>query len=94
VRFGEALLATVGRVAMKELSIDVKKADNCGYIEYPSHYKKGLDSPVGLVFEVTEYSGNLAINAEASDSGWFTRLPHKMHADQDRFLLEKGYRRA
>jgi ADP-ribose pyrophosphatase YjhB (NUDIX family) len=91
VRFGEALFDAVHRIAMRELSIDVQKADNRGYIEYPSHYSKGLDSPVGLVFEVTDYKGNLAANDEASDSGWFTRLPHKMHADQDKFLTEKGY---
>jgi hypothetical protein len=91
VRFGEALLTAVRRVAMKELSIDVRKAINQGFIEYPSHYLHGLDSPVGLAFEVTDYSGSLAVNAEASDSGWFKTLPHGMHADQDTFLLEKGY---
>jgi ADP-ribose pyrophosphatase YjhB (NUDIX family) len=91
VRFGEALLIAVRRVAMRELSIDVRAAVNCGYIEYPSHYLSGLDSPVGLVFEVIDYSGNLAADTEASDSGWFTKLPHHMHADQDAFLLEKGY---
>jgi ADP-ribose pyrophosphatase YjhB (NUDIX family) len=91
VRFGEALLIAVRRVAMRELSIDVRKATNRGYIEYPSHYLSGLDSPVGLVFEVTDYSGNLAANAEASESGWFTKVPYDMHADQDAFLLEKGY---
>lgn len=91
VRFGEPLLAAVRRVAMKELSIDVQTAINCGYIEYPSHYASGLDSPVGLVFEVTDYGGNIAVNDEASDSGWFTKLPHNMHADQDAYLLEKGY---
>ena len=60
-------------------------------LEYPSHYLTGLDSPVGLVFEVIDYSGDIAANTEASDSGWFTKLPHHMHADQDAFLLEKGY---
>jgi 8-oxo-dGTP pyrophosphatase MutT (NUDIX family) len=91
VRFGEALLTAVRRIAMRELSIDILKTTNCGYIEYPSHYLRGLDSPVGLVFEVTDYSGNPAVNAEASDSGWFKKVPHDMHADQDVFLLEKGY---
>jgi ADP-ribose pyrophosphatase YjhB (NUDIX family) len=91
VQFGEALIDAVRRVAMRELSIYVRDASNRGYIEYPSHYSKGLDSPVGLVFEVTDYSGDLAANSEASDSGWFTKPPPKMHADQDRFLLDKGY---
>jgi len=91
VLFGEALLSAVRRVATRELSIDVRKATNRGYIEYPSHYLHGLDSPIGLVFDVTDYSGNPAVNAEASDGGWFSKLPHDMHADQDTFLLEKGY---
>jgi len=34
---------------MRELSIDVRAAANRGYIEYPSYYLTGLDSPVGLV---------------------------------------------
>lgn len=91
VQFGEALFDAVRRIAMRELSIDVQKVINRGYVEYPSHYLHGLDSPVGLVFEVADYSGNLAINAEASGGGWFTKRPHDMHADQDAFLIEKGY---
>jgi ADP-ribose pyrophosphatase YjhB (NUDIX family) len=91
VRFGEALLTTVRRVTMRELSIDVRKATSQGFIEYPSHYLHSLDSPVGLVFEVTDYSGSLVVNAEASDGDWFKTLPHGMHADQDAFLLENGY---
>jgi ADP-ribose pyrophosphatase YjhB (NUDIX family) len=93
VQFGEALIAAVRRVAMRELSIDVHEVTNRGYIEYPSHYVSNLDldHPVGLVFEVTDYSGNVAANADASDSGWFTKLPDDMHADQDKFLLDNGY---
>lgn len=91
VQFGEALIAAVRRVAMRELSIDVHEATNRGYIEYPSHYLSNLDHPVGLVFEVTDYSGNVAANADASASGWFTKLPDDMHADQDKFLLDNGY---
>ena len=91
VRFGEALLAAVHRIAMKELSIDVREAVSQGFIEYPSHYLHGLDSPVGLAFEVIHYDGSLKINCEASDSGWFKKIPPGMHADQDAFLLRKGY---
>jgi NUDIX domain len=91
VQFGESLITAVRRLAMKELSINVHKADNCGYIAYPSHYLNNLDHPVGLVFEVTDYSGDLVADAEASNSGWFTKLPDHMHADQDKFLLDNGY---
>ena len=76
---------------MRELSIDVNQAANCGYIEYPSHYLEGLDSPVGLVFEVTEYSGDPKINSEAAAGEWYTSVPKAMHHDQDQFLIENGY---
>jgi hypothetical protein len=91
VQFGESLIDAVGRIARRELSIDVQGAVNRGYIEYPSHYRHGLDSPVALVFEVTDYRGSLAVNSEASDSGWFEKLPPLMHADQDDYLVQNGY---
>lgn len=91
VQFGESLIDAVRRVAKRELSIEVKDVSNSGYIEYPSHYLHELDHPVGLVFEVNDYAGTLVANAEASDSGWFRELPADMHADQDVFLLHRGY---
>lgn len=93
VRFGEKLLDAVKRVAKRELDIDITKADLKGYIEYPSHYSNGLDSPVGIVFEVTKYDGELRQNHEASEGEWFTTMPQHMHADQDKFLLENSYLR-
>lgn len=91
VQFGEALLHAVQRIALRELSIDVQHVRSCGYIEYPSHYLNGLDSPVGLVFEVTEYSGCPTPNEEASGGAWFTSVPDEMHPDQDQFLISNGY---
>jgi ADP-ribose pyrophosphatase YjhB (NUDIX family) len=91
VRFGERLLEAVKRVAQFELHIEVEEASLKGYIEYPSHYEHGLDSPVGIVFEVTQYRGELKPNYEASNGEWFRKMPHPMHADQDAFLLEHGY---
>ncbi len=91
VRFAEPLTDAVKRIAKRELGIIVKQLKNSGYIEYPSHYLKGLDTPVGLVFEIESYEGNLEPDDESVDSGWFKKLPKGMHADQDRFLLDKGY---
>lgn len=91
VYFGERLLEAITRVAQQELSISVKQAELKGYIEYPSHYKKGLDSPVGMVFEVTSYDGEPVIDEEASAGDWFISLPEHMHADQDIFLVREGY---
>jgi ADP-ribose pyrophosphatase YjhB (NUDIX family) len=91
VQYGESLFSAVRRVAKRELAIDVEEAVNCGYIEYPSHYLKGIDSPVGLAFAVTRYTGIPTSNSEALGSGWFAAIPEAMHADQDTFLMNKVF---
>jgi 8-oxo-dGTP pyrophosphatase MutT (NUDIX family) len=91
VRFGEQLEDAVKRIARRELGITVTTSKNVGYIEYPSHFNNGLDSPVGIVFEVKSYSGEIDPNHESSKYGWHSKLPNKMHADQDVFLLKNGY---
>lgn len=91
VRFGEAMTEAVKRIAQRELGINVKQSKNVGYIEYPSHYKNGLDCPVGIVFEIESYSGEPNPNNESQESGWFTEVPENMHADQDKFLLANSY---
>lgn len=87
VRFGEPLLEAVRRIARRELGVTVRRATNIGYIEYPSHYKNGLDCPVGLVFRVDAFFGAPTPNSEAAASGWYEQLPVPMHPDQDTFLL-------
>jgi ADP-ribose pyrophosphatase YjhB (NUDIX family) len=91
VRFGEPMTVAVKRIALRELGVSVKKSNNVGYIEYPSHYNSGLDSPVGIVFEVLLYTGELVINNESAESGWYPRIPANMHADQDVFLINNDY---
>ena len=81
VRFGERLVEAVRRVAAGELGIRVRVGPLVGYIEYPSHYENGLDSPVGLVFVPSR-------STRRSPHGqWFTALPENMHEEQKRFLL-------
>ena len=91
VRFGEPMVVAVKRIAERELSIKVTHMINVGYIEYPSHYKHGLDSPVGTVFKIDKYEGVLLTNPEASESAWFKKVPDNMHADQDTFLRNNGF---
>lgn len=88
VRFGEPLVEAVKRIAKRELGIDVTETKLLGYIEYPSHYQNGLDSPVGIAFEITGYKGTMQPNDEASNSGWFADLPEAMHGEQREFLTE------
>lgn len=91
VRFGEPMHKAVERIAARELGIKISGSENVGYIEYPSHYLHGLDSPVGIVFEVTVNSGFVKPNSEAEEGGWFTKVPADMHKDQDTFLVIEGY---
>ncbi len=91
VRFGELMQEAVKRIAKRELGTNVITMKNVGYIEYPSHYEHGLDSPVGIVFEVESYEGVLIPNKESIEADWFTKLPEAMHADQDTFLVKHKY---
>lgn len=86
VRFGEKLTEAVRRIARRELGIEVGATRLLGYIEYPSHYENGLDSPVGIAFEITGYAGRVQVNGEASRFGWFADLPTEMHREQTEFL--------
>ena len=86
VRFGEPLVAAVSRVAASELGLDVRVGPFLGYIEYPSHYRQGLDSPVGLAF-LCHLAGPRS-GAEPDGRAWFTSLPEPMHAEQRDFLVE------
>jgi ADP-ribose pyrophosphatase YjhB (NUDIX family) len=88
VFFGEKLTEAVIRVAKRELGITVTATKLLGYIEYPSHYKNGLDSPVGIAFMV-DYKGDIKPNTEASELSWFKSLPANLHADQSDFLNSK-----
>ena len=90
VRFGERLADAVARVARRELGLEVTESRMLGCIEYPSHHEQGLNSPVGIVFLATRHAGTVALNAEASDHGWFRCLPNGMHPEQVRFLEDAG----
>jgi len=81
VRFGERLVEAVRRVAADELGVSVRVGPLVGYIEYPSHYENGLDSPVGLVFRAEP------LDKAHPHGQWFTALPENMHLEQKAFLL-------
>jgi ADP-ribose pyrophosphatase YjhB (NUDIX family) len=88
VRFGEALITAVRRVASTELGVEIEAGPLLGYIEYPSHYLNGLDSPVGIAFLC-----NVDVDPKSDASSgreWFTAPPDPMHAEQADFLTEHG----
>jgi 8-oxo-dGTP diphosphatase len=86
VLFGETVSDAVKRVAGAELGAEVEVGELLGYIEYPSHYENGLDSPVGLAFAT-----QLAPDTDEPPPGcqWFTRLPNGLYEEQRAFLAER-----
>ena len=88
VRFGEAAVDAVRRVALGELGLEVDVGELLGFIEYPSHYNNGLDSPVGLAFRARPSAGPSADDRLPPGCRWFTELPTEMHDEQQEFLAE------
>ena len=87
VRFGEPLTDAIRRVASTEMGLEIQAGPFLGYIEYPSHYLNGLDSPVGLAF-LCHVAGEQHTR-ESVEHGWFREAPQPMHAEQIEFLTER-----
>jgi hypothetical protein len=88
VLFAEPVVEAVKRVARRELLLEVDVGKLLGYIEYPSHYENGLDSPVGLAFGCTVGAGS-AQRALPSGAEWFTQLPDGLYEEQREFLARR-----
>src|SRR5947209_559433 len=88
VLFGEPVVEAVGRVARDELGLEVEVGALLGYIEYPSHYENGLDSPVGLAFRCQPRAAADAV-PEPEGCAWFTRLPDGLYQEQRDFLAQR-----
>ncbi|MBV9192795.1 MAG: NUDIX domain-containing protein [Solirubrobacterales bacterium] len=85
VLFAEPVVEAVKRVARGELGLEVGVGELLGYIEYPSHYNNGLDSPVGLAF-ATEVAGDPRL---PEGCAWFRRLPDGLYEEQREFLTRR-----
>ncbi len=89
VLFGERLVDAVARVARDELGLEVAARELLGYIEYPSHYEAGLDSPVGLAFRTEPRGEPQDLDALPENCAWFTRLPEGLYQEQREFLSRR-----
>jgi ADP-ribose pyrophosphatase YjhB (NUDIX family) len=89
VRFGEPAADAVRRVAEDELGLEVTPVELLGYIEYPSHYDHGLDSPVGLAFRSEPTGRPPSPDALPDKLRWFRTLPAEMHDEQRDFLISR-----
>ena len=89
VLFAEPVVDAVKRVARDELAREVEVGTLLGYIEYPSHYDNGLDSPVGLAFTTTLVGGAAAAEELPEGCAWFRRLPPGLYEEQREFLVSR-----
>ena len=78
------MVAAVHRVALNAINADVVIDVLQGYIEYASHTRQGIDSPVGLAFRTYLPPGeSLATLPGRLD--WFRQLPDEKHDEQREF---------
>jgi 8-oxo-dGTP pyrophosphatase MutT (NUDIX family) len=89
VLFGERLDDAVRRVALDELGLHVLPRELLGYIEYPSHFENGLDSPVGLAFRSDVIADSGALDELPEGCAWFSRLPEGLYEEQREFLARR-----
>ncbi|MGO9956476.1 MAG: NUDIX hydrolase [Solirubrobacteraceae bacterium] len=89
VLFAEPVVEAVKRVARYELGITVEVGELLGYIEYPSHYENGLDSPVGLAFRSEPVGGSASLEEPPDGCAWFSRLPAGLYREQREFLAHR-----
>ncbi len=85
-------MVTVKRCSGQRIGIEPLVGRFLAYIEYPSHYLNGLDSPVGLAFAVHVEEGQLS--SVVDQQSWFTEPPDRMHAEQRDFLVGHGLMRS
>ncbi len=91
VRFAEPLTDAVQRVALDEIGAVVSIDAFLGYIEYPSHARQGLDSPVGLAFRThLALPVDNAVATVPDRLDWHSELPDEMHSEQRIFLRAHG----
>jgi 8-oxo-dGTP pyrophosphatase MutT (NUDIX family) len=86
ILFAETVLGAVRRIALDEIGMDVSVGELLGYIEYPSHYLNGLDSPIGLAFSCSLVPGSGALDQTCK---WFRELPEGLYGEQRTFLTER-----
>lgn len=90
VLFGEPVVDAVKRVARSELGLEVDVVGELlGYIEYPSHYRNGLDHPVGLAFRAEPVGGPPSDEQLPEGAAWFSRLPLGLYEEQREFLARR-----
>ena len=90
VWYKESIEKAARRIAEKEVGLQIKSYEIIGFIEYPKLETTFYGDPRGLVLLIKDFSGGVQIDDEASDYGWFSRVPSPILVHQDDFLVEHG----
>jgi len=87
VRFKEKLKNAVKRVALAETGLKVEVESTLGIIEY--HDFKGYGGyPVSICFMVKSSGGLLKHDNNASDIGFFKKMPVSMVKEHKKFIID------
>ncbi len=86
VLFHESLVKAVKRIAKRELNLKVAIIKLLGYEEVLYEETIGGAHAVTLGFLVRVVSGKIKINNEASEYGFFKKLPPKLIPEHKKFL--------
>lgn len=89
VLFGEPIVEAAKRVARAELHLEIEVGELLGYIEHPSHYEQGLDSPVGLAFRCEPAGGPPSAGQLPEGCAFFSSLPSGLYGEQREFLAAR-----
>lgn len=88
IGFREPVLSAAERIALKELNVGIQAVRLLGYIEFidPPEYDIPY-STVSLAYLVRT-CGAIALNEEATDWGYFDKMPHPIIPQQEEFLVD------
>ena len=87
VRFHETLEDAVKRIAKEELGIKIKPVKLLGFMEFLKEDKERRHS-VSLVFQAEIIAGEITLDKQAADFGFFEDIPEKTVAEHKDFILK------
>jgi ADP-ribose pyrophosphatase YjhB (NUDIX family) len=85
VYYRESLINAAKRVAKQELGLDIKIIKEIGTIDFATN-KETFSHAVSVVFLAKITSGSIILDDQASDFGFFKKIPEQMYLPHGKFL--------
>jgi ADP-ribose pyrophosphatase YjhB (NUDIX family) len=86
--FHENLRQAAKRVAKEELGFNIELVKEIGVLEYSTR-EEMFGKPLGIAFLAKIISGELELDEQSTEIGFFKNLPENMIIDEKRFIEEK-----